>query len=357
MVSKQYRTLMFAGPGRIEFQEHTVEPLKPDEVRIQTMYSGISRGTELTVYRGTSPYLKKTFDPNAKLFRTTDRPSWHYPLEFGYESVGRIVEAGPAVRGFDLGDVVFTPTAHMEMVVMSTTRTGPFFGDLVPVVTLPRELPPELGVFLALAGVAYNTMLDGRPLLGESVAVFGGGVIGLISLQMCRLAGVENAILIEPIAARRELGRQLGATHVFDPTAGEDVSLAIRELTSGRGADLAIEATGAYAALHEAVRSVGYNGRVVVGSYLAGYGDQLELGDEFHHNRVRLISSQSFGVSPDVSDRWNPARRTLAALALLSRLQLAPMITHRFRFDQAGKAFELLDRSPDQVLQVVLTYG
>ncbi|MBI4578059.1 MAG: zinc-binding alcohol dehydrogenase [Planctomycetes bacterium] len=357
MAKDRYRTLLFAGPRRIEFREQATEPLKPDEVRIQTMYSGISRGTEMTVYRGTSPYLKKRFDPQTKLFRATEQPSWQYPIEFGYENVGRIVETGPAVQGFGVGDVVFTPTQHTEMLVMSTTQTGPFFGDLVPVVKLPAGLAPELGVFLALAGVAYNAMLDGEPLLGESVAVFGGGVIGLLSVQLCRLAGAEQVFLIEPIASRRELGRKMGATHSFDPSAGEDVSLAIRELTAGRGADVAIEVTGAYAALHEAIRSVGYNGRVVVSSYLAGYGEAIELGDEFHHNRVRLISSQSFGVNPAVSDRWNPARRTLATLNLLPRLQLAPMITHRFKFDQAGQAFDVLDRQPDQVLQVVLTYG
>jgi 2-desacetyl-2-hydroxyethyl bacteriochlorophyllide A dehydrogenase len=352
----KYRTLFFAGQRRIELQERASTPLKPKEVRIRTICSGISRGTEMTVYRGTAPYYRKAFDPAARLFRKSQQPSWEYPLEFGYENVGRIVEVGTGVEGYAVGDIVFTPSPHSEMLVISSTQTGPFFGKLVPILKLPADLEPEVGVFLALTGVAYNALLDGALLLGESVAVFGGGVIGLLVVQLCRLAGAEQVFLIEPVALRRSLAAEFGATEVFNPTNGADISLAIRELTHGRGADLAIEVTGSYAGLHEAIRSVGYNGRVVVSSYLAGAGDKLELGDEFHHNRVRLLSSQSFGVAPDVSDRWDPARRTQAALALLPRLQLKPMITHRFRFDEAAKAFDLVDQSPERVLQVVLTY-
>ncbi len=353
---RAYKTLLFAGPWRIEFRDQPVVDLKPDEVLIETMYTGISRGTEMTVYRGTSPFYRKRFDPVPRLFVDGDETSFRYPMEFGYENVGRIVEMGTDVRGYELGDIVFTPTQHAESIVMSTTQTGPFFGSLVPVVKLPGNLSPELGLFLALGGVAYNAVLDGQLLLGENVAVFGAGVIGLLTVQLCRLAGAAGIFVIDPIESRRALARRFGATHVFDPGGGEDVSLAIRGLTGGRGADLAIELSGTYPGLHEAIRSVGYNGRVVVSGFPIGAGEELRLGEEFHHNRVRLISSQSFGVSPHVSDRWDPARRTLAVLAMLPKLDLTPMITHRFRFADAAKAFELVDTHPEDVLQVVLQY-
>ncbi len=354
------RVLLFAGPRTISLQIQTLPPLQPDEVRIQTLYSGISRGTEMTVYRGTSPYLEKSFDAELKLYRTGSEPTWKYPLPFGYENVGRIIEAGPLVRGYAVGEVVFTPTSHAEQFIMSTTQTGPFFGRLVPILKLPAGLPLEQGVFLPLLGVAYNAMLDGAAaggLLGESVAVFGAGVIGLLVVQLCCRAGAEQIFVIDPIASRRELALRMGATHAFDPSAGEDVAVAMRGLTEGRGADLAIEASGAYPALQEAIRTVGYNGRVVVSSYLIGAGTPLHLGEEFHHNRVRLISSQSFGVSPEISGRWDPARRTQICLSLLPNLELASMITHRFPFTDAAEAFQLVDERPGEVLQVVLEYG
>ncbi|MHC4445159.1 MAG: zinc-dependent alcohol dehydrogenase [Planctomycetota bacterium] len=351
-----YQTLLFAGPRKIEFEEMSSAELKADEVRIETMYSGISRGTEMTIYRGKSPFYEKSFDADVMLFLKSDQPSWSYPMEFGYENIGRIVEAGSEVKGFKVGDVVFTPSQHTEYLVISATQTGPFFGDLVPILTLPPGLDPELGIFGALSGVAYNAMLDGKPLLGESVAIFGAGVIGLLTVQLCRLAGMSQIFIVDPIASRRELAKKFGATHAFDPGKDDDIGLAIRELTEGRGADLAIEVSGVYAGLHEAMRSVGYNGRVVVSSYLPGPAEKMSLGEEFHHNRIQLISSQSFGVHPDVSDRWGPARRTLAVMATLGKLDLAPMITHRFKFADAGKAFELVDKNPEEVLQVILEY-
>jgi len=354
--SGTYKTMLFAGPCKIEFKDMEAVALKADEVRIETMYSGISRGTEMTVYRGDSPFYEKTFDVETMLFRETGAPTWSYPLEFGYENIGRIVEAGSEVEGFAVGDIVFTPAQHTESLVMSTTQTGPFFGDLVPILKLPAGLEPELGVFGALSGVAYNALLDGRPVLGESVAVFGAGVVGLLTVQLCRMAGADQVFIIDPIVSRRELAKRFGATQVFDPAGGEDVSLAIRDLTDGRGADLAIEVSGVYAGLHEAIRSVGYNGRVVVSSYLPGPAEKMSLGEEFHHNRVQLISSQSFGVHPEVSDRWGPARRTKAVMATLPKLDLAPMITHRFKFAEAAKAFELVDKNPQEVLQVILEY-
>ena len=231
--ARQYQTLLFAGPRRIELGDRICEPLKPDEVRIQTLYSGISRGTEMTVYRGTAPYYSKAYDPQLRLFRSAEHPSWTYPLEFGYENVGRIVEVGSGVEKFQIGDVVFTPTQHTQMLVMSTTQTGPFFGNLVPIIKLPTGLAPELGVFLALAGVAHNAILDGQPLLGESVAVFGGGVIGLLTIQMCRMAGAEQVFLIEPVAIRSELAQQFGATHVFDPSSDGDISLVDPRVNAG----------------------------------------------------------------------------------------------------------------------------
>ena len=351
----KFKTVMFTGPKKIELQDVSSGPLKADEIRIKTIYSGISRGTEMTVYRGTSPLFNKLYDSDIKLFLKSDLASFTYPLEFGYENIGRIVEAGPEVSGYAVGDIVFSPMQHTEYLNLSTTESSVFFGDLVPILKMPRQIKPESGVFAPLLGVAYNGILDGELNLGESVAIFGAGVVGLLTAQLCRLAGAEQIFVIDPLPARRELAEQFGATHLFDPNCAEDVSQAIRELTDGRGADLAIELSGVHAGLQEAIRSVGYNGRVVVGSFLEK-GGSLQLGEEFHHNRIRLISSQSFGVAPGISDRWNPARRMLTVMKLMTKLQLEAMITHRFKFSEAAKAFALLDQYPQDVLQIIMEY-
>lgn len=352
-----HRTLVLTGPRRVGYREESARPLGPDDVRLQTLCTGISRGTEMGFYRGTSPRMTKTFDFSNKLFRTTHADR-EYPFECGYESIGRITEAGSEVRDHAVGDIVFSATPHTESVVVSTVKPalGPF-GERVPIVRLPPGLPPHHGLFLPLLGVAYNGILDGQLLLGETVIVFGCGVTGLLTVQLARMAGAELILAVDPHESRRELARRFGANHVFDPADPADMSLHVRELTAGRGADLAIDVSGSHAAVHEAIRSVGYNGRVVVGSFLMGGGDQLRLGEEFHFNRVQLISSQIGGVSPALSGRWSSARRTDAAVALLARLELEALVTHRIPFEDAQRAFEVADEHRGLTLQIILDYG
>jgi threonine dehydrogenase-like Zn-dependent dehydrogenase len=138
---------------------------------------------------------------------------------------------------------------------------------------LPDSVESRFGIFLALLGVAYNSLIDGRLIPRESVAVFGSGVVGLLCIQLCRLAGAEQIFSIDPAESRRKIAKLFGASHVFDPAETADLSLRIRDLTEGRGADLAIEASGAHPALQESIRCVGYNGRVVVVCFMMGGAD------------------------------------------------------------------------------------
>ena len=96
---------------------------------------------------------------------------------------------------------------------------------------------------------------------------------------------------------------------------------------------------------------------MVAASWLPGTGERLTLGEEFHLNRVRLISSQSGGINPELADRWDKARRTRALIELLPQIRLDGLITHRFPLDRAAEAYRLVDTSPEDVLQVTLTFG
>jgi threonine dehydrogenase-like Zn-dependent dehydrogenase len=163
-------------------------------------------------------------------------------------------------------------------------------------------------------------------------------------------------IAVDGLAPRRELAARLGASHVLDP--GEvDVADAIRTLTDGRGADVCLEVSGSYAALHEAVRSVAYSSRVCAAGFFQGRGEGLRLGEEFHHNRVQIVGSQISGVSPLLRHRWDGYRlaRTAMDLASSGSLDLAALISHRIPLDDAADAYRLLDERPFEALQVVLT--
>jgi len=131
----------------------------------------------------------------------------------------------------------------------------------------------------------------------------------------------------------------------------------VRALTHGRGADIAIDASGNPAALQGAIDCVAPEGTVVVCSW---YGDKpvpLDLGGRFHRGRVRLVSSQVGRIDPTLAPRWDRERRLGVAMDLLGDLVLAELITHRIPFARAAQAYALLDGDDRDTVQVVLDYA
>ncbi len=213
------------------------------------------------------------------------------------------------------------------------------------------------GVFAKIGAIALNAVLDADIHVGETVGVFGAGVPGQIVAQLARLNG-GRVVVSDLVASRRRLACELGATVALDP-ATSDVAHEVREMTQDRGADVVIEMSGAYQALQEAARTVGYSSRVVASGFFQGDGGPLRLGEEFHHNRVAIVGSQISGVAPQLQHRWDELRmsRTVLDLAAEGRLSLAPLVTHVLPDTDAPSAFQMLDRDPQDALQVVLDYG
>jgi 2-desacetyl-2-hydroxyethyl bacteriochlorophyllide A dehydrogenase len=353
------RVVRFESPRKVTLVDEREPELAPSEVRIATLFSGISAGTELSYYRGTNPYFGKRWDVDQRLFEplaglgaaASDpaRPSLAYPVDGkGQEEVGVIVELGAEVGDLAPGDIVWGKWGHRS----SAVRPAAYARQR----RLPAGVPPVVGVFSQIGATALNVVLDADIHLGETVAVFGLGVLGQLVAQLARLNGAE-VIAVDPNADRRETAAALGAAHTLDARDG-GVGERIRELTGGRGADVAIEVTGSYRALHEAVRSVSYSARVVAAGFFQGEATALALGEEFHHNRVELRCSQISGVSPQLSYRWNEERlqRTVMGLAASGRLELERLVTSVVPAERAAEAFDLLDRSSERGLQVVLQF-
>jgi threonine dehydrogenase-like Zn-dependent dehydrogenase len=107
------------------------------------------------------------------------------------------------------------------------------------------------------------------------------------------------------------------------------------------------------------MRTVAYASRVVAMGFFQGEARGLHLGDEFHHNRIELISSQISGVAPDASHRWNKLRlwKTAVRLQQEGRLNLLPLVTDTVPFAQAPALFERLDKGDSAILQSVLDFG
>lgn len=324
------------------------KPLGDTDVRIRTLYSGISAGTELTAYRGSNPYLNKRWDEDDRLF-VDGSTSMEYPVNgWGYEEVGEVAEVGASVTAVHVGDRIWGTWGHRSETVQTEERAAARI--------LPLGVDPRVGIFSQIGAIALNVILDADIHVGETVAVFGLGVPGQIVAQLARLNGAR-VIGVDGIAGRRELAQQLGAHHVVDAGQGS-VAEAVRSLTGGRGADVCLEVTGNYRALHEAIRTVAYSSRVVAAGFMQGEGAGLRLGEEFHHNRVSVIASQISGVAPALQHRWDQYRLQSTAVGLASdgRLDVTSLISHTLPVSQAGEAFRMLDEHPQDALQVVLSF-
>ena len=339
--------LVFSGPRRVEFAEEAEAPLAADEVRVRTLYSGISAGTELTAYSGTNPYLHKGWDGERRLFIGGAESGPAYPLVgWGYEEVGQIVEVGAATSDLAVGQRVYGVWGHRTRHALRAEYARPRM--------LPPQLDPLLGIFSNIGAIAFNGILDAQINLGETVAVFGLGVVGQLVAQLARLSGAR-VIAVDLLPARRELAQRLGADHTSD---GRGAAEQIKALTGQRGADVCVEASGSAAALHEAIRAAAYGSRVVAMGFFQGEARQLFLGEEFHHNRIALVCSQISGVSPALQHRWDRLRLTTSFmdLAATGRLELQPLISHVRPFREAAALFEQIERRPEEVMQAVLRF-
>jgi 2-desacetyl-2-hydroxyethyl bacteriochlorophyllide A dehydrogenase len=344
------RVVTFEGPKEVSVREYEDPPLGPNEVRLKTLFSGISAGTEMTAYRGSNPYLAKRWEPERRLF-VEGETSLEYPIEgWGYEEVGEVSEVGPAVTKVQSGDVVYGTWGHRSSKVVDE--------DWAAARRLPPGVDPVIGVFSRIGAIALNAVLDADVHVGEYVAVFGQGVPGLIAAQLARLNG-GTVIAVDSVPKRLELARELGAAHVVDFTE-KGPAEEIKRLSEGRGADVSIEISGTYPALHEAIRSTAYNSKVVSAGFFQGEGTGLSLGEEFHHNRIRVVCSQISGLSPVLDHRWSVERleRTVMSLAAEGRISLEPLVTHAFDADDAHEAFRLLDQrpAPGDVVQAVIKF-
>jgi 2-desacetyl-2-hydroxyethyl bacteriochlorophyllide A dehydrogenase len=307
-------------------------------VRVEAIASAISHGTEMLVFRGQVP-------DGVELDLPTLRGSFAFPIKYGYASVGRVVETGAEVRGLTNGDAVFVHHPHQSTYVVPAAMP----------IRLPDNLDPSLGVFLANVETAVNVVLDAAPRLGERVAVFGQGVVGLLITQLLRRAGASLIMAVDPMARRRQLASLVGADVALAP---EDVAAGnIRALSDEQGVDLAIEASGNAAALDQALDVVCFGGTVVVCSWYGTKPVPLTLGAAFHRRRLRIHSSQVSTIDAALQPRWTHRRRLLLARDLLPQLELNSLISHRFPVEQAADAFLLVDQAADQTVQVLLTYG
>lgn len=314
------RACWLAAPGRAELRDEALPPPAPGEVRVRTLHSAVSRGTEGLVFRGEVPASE--YQRMRAPFQSGDFPA---PVKYGYVSVG-IVEQGPPEL---LGRAVFCLYPHQTLYNVPAEAVHP----------LPPGVPAARAVLAANLETAVNALWDAAPRLGDRITVVGAGTLGLLVAWLAaRLPGCEVEV-VDVLASRADIATRLGARFVSPDEATPD-------------ADLLIHTSGQPAGLATALRLAAFEATVLE---LSWYGDRavsLPLGEAFHSRRLTLKSSQVGQIATAQRTRWDYKRRLTLALSLLTDPTLDGLITDSAPFDDLPTVLaRLASGSPDTLCQ------
>ena len=324
----------------MELREEPLPALGADDVLVETTCSAISAGTEMLIYQGHFPRDLETDAVISSL-----RGGFKYPCVYGYACVGVIKETGTQVNRSWRDKLVFAFQPHASHFITNPNS----------LLLIPNSLLPETACFLPNMETAVNLVQDAAPIIGERVLVLGQGIVGLMTTSLLSKFPLETLVTADYFQLRREASLGLKVSDSLDPNS-ENFQNAT-SVYAQRKFDLTFELSGNPSALNDALALTCFSGRIVIGSWYGEKRAEVELGGSFHRSRIRLISSQVSTIAPELSGRWDKTRRFDIAWKALERIKPEKWITHRFPLEQAEEAYQLLDESPEETIQVLFTYS
>ncbi|MCK4724277.1 MAG: zinc-binding alcohol dehydrogenase [Anaerolineales bacterium] len=337
------KSMYYLAPGVVEVRDEPIPVPGSDQVLVHTLYSAISPGTELLLYRGHFPD-SMSLDENIPSISGAVK----YPLMYGYSLVGEIVEVGNEVEQGWIGKKVFAFQPH----------TSHFVSETHALQVVPDGLSLEDAVFLPNMETAVSFVMDGAPMIGERAFIFGQGIVGLLTTALLAKFPLEGLATFDRYDLRRQASLDLGAGQSIDPqniNFFEQFSLVSDNPQLPR-ADLVYELSGNPDGLNQAIEAADYEGRIIVGSWYGKKMTKVDFGGWFHRGRLKLISSQVSRINSAYSNRWDKTRRFDLAWEMLKQVKPAQLITHTVPIYDAEKAFNLLEKKPGDTLQVVFKY-
>src|ERR1700722_11515937 len=358
--------------GRIILEEIPVPRPQSGAILLRTSRSLISSGTERMLLEfGRAGWIEKVRRQPEKARQVFDkmrtdgvlatlqavRSKLDQPIPLGYCNVGRVVEAGADAPEFTVGDRVVSNGSHAEFVSVERNLCA----------RIPGSVSDDEAVFTPLAAIALQGLRLAAPLIGERFCVIGLGLVGLIAVQLLRANGCK-VLAVDPDPARAALARRFGAD-VVDMHAGGDVLAAAVSFSDGRGIDgvLITAATDSNEPVESAARMCRQRGRIVL---IGVTGLELNRA-EFYKKEITFQVSCSYGPGrydeayegrgidyPFGLVRWTEQRNFQAVLQLMgsSQLDVRPLISHRFFFEAAAAAYDLLADRKQASLGIVLDY-
>ncbi|MFD7401630.1 zinc-binding alcohol dehydrogenase [Streptomyces sp. NPDC059866] len=301
-MTRSARAFWLRSPGQGEIRDVDLPDPAEDEVLVRSLWSGVSRGTETLVFRGGVP--ESQYAAMRAPFQEGDFPG---PVKYGYLNVG-LVEQGPAHL---VGRTVFCLYPHQTRYVVPAAAVTP----------VPDDVPAERAVLAGTVETAVNALWDAAPLVGDRIAVVGGGMVGCsVAALLARFPGVRVQ-LVDADPGRAKVAEALGV----DFASPED---ALGEC------DLVVHASATEQGLARSLELLTAEGTVIE---LSWYGDRrvsLPLGEAFHSRRLVVRSSQVGTVSPARRASRTYADRLALALDLLADPALDALVTGECAFDE-----------------------
>ncbi|GAA3573278.1 zinc-dependent alcohol dehydrogenase [Streptomyces osmaniensis] len=301
-MNRAARAFWLRSPGEGEIRDAVLPEPGEDQVLVRSLYSGVSRGTETLVFRGGVPESQ-----HAAMRAPFQEGEFPAPVKYGYLSVG-VVEAGPTAL---VGRTVFCLYPHQTRYVVPASA----------VTVVPDNVPAARAVLAGTVETAVNALWDAAPLVGDRIAVVGGGMVGCsVAALLARFPGVRLQ-LVDADPRRAEVAEALGAGFATPEDALGECDLVVHASATEQGLNRSLELLRAEGTVLE----------------LSWYGDRrvaLPLGEAFHSRRLVIRSSQVGTVSPARRATRSYADRLALALDLLADPALDALVTGESAFEE-----------------------
>jgi len=330
-------TVVFRGPRQVAVEDRPVPEPAAGELLIRTHCSLVSTGTELSLLEGDT------------VCGETWREMRDYPFLPGYDNVGTVVAVGDAVDPAWIGKRVASWGTHGAYVTMDTAHCWPVL----------RDVSDEEATFLMLSHVALNGLRRSRLVFGEAAVVFGLGIIGQLTVQLCRLAGARPVIGVD--TSKRRVDQLAEIPGVVGILAGqEDTAEAIATMTGGRMADVVFELTGNAEIIPEELKLLREQGRFVLVSSPRS-ATHLDLHDLCNRPSLTIIGAHNWSHPEHATadNPWTMARHSQLFFDLVADgdLDVGSLISHRVGIEDAPDLYSRLMSDRGRAMGVLFQFS
>ncbi len=327
-------------PYEIEIHSYPIPTPGPGQLLIENEASAISAGTELAVYTGIHQWLT---DPT----RTWPR----FPFVPGYSGVGRVAAVGEGVEAHAVGDRVVYEGRHETHSLIDIS------GGRALVAPIGAEVPAQIAAFATLARFPLTALVQSGQIVGQSVAVFGLGLIGQIALRLYSAAGAYPLIGIDPVARRRAIAERTPGVATIDPTSG-DLRAALRDVNGGQLPDIVVDATGAPNVVNAAMHVVTDGGKVVMVGSPRGIAGDVDFYWDLHGRSIQLIGAHGSAIGVEPREKFpfvrDRAMRLLVHLLESGKLRIDDIVTHHIHGTEIKAMYDGLLNQRDEFIGVAV---